>query len=373
MREKPHALCIGAGAVGRGLLAPKLIDAGYMVTFCDTDFSIVKRINSMRYYPLVGRGIFKWIGPVTAMQSRDIEKWITATNDTAFDYDYIFVSVKANNLPDVAPIVDYIIDHSERNPLVYIVENYNNASEKFGNMLKADGAIVADSIANVIVPLSPHQNQDPTFTVYDPNMELVLEKVKGAPLISTARYVNREEFEFEWALKFWLHCSVHAFVGFWGIRHGFEYVHEVITSSPHDIVVSDFMKMIADAILIDYPMMENEIRKRMQSEFKAMADSLMLDDLYRVSRDIDRKLDPDERLIGLMQLLLKVKDVDIREIRSYMRLVDVVNDAIAKAKLTPETITQLPSWNDIDLSEYRDVLEDLEYEWEKRFSNSSDC
>ena len=240
-------------------------------------------------------------------------------------------------------------------------------------MLKTDGAIVADSIANVVVPLSPHQDQDPTFTVYDPNMELVLEKVQGAPLISTARYVNREEFEFEWALKFWLHCSVHAFVGFWGIRHGFEYVHEVITSSPHDAVVSDFMKTIANAILIDYPMMENEIRKRMQFEFKAMADSLMLDDLYRVSRDVNRKLDPDERLIGLMQLLLKVENLDIREIKSYMRLVSVVNDAIVKAKLTPETITQLSSWNDIDLSEYRDALRDLEYEWEKRFSNSPDC
>ena len=97
MREKPKALCIGAGAVGRGLLAPKLIDAGYMVTFLDNNLHLINRINNMRYYPLVGRGIFKWIGPVTAIDSCNIERWITSKNDTSFNYDYIFVSVRANN------------------------------------------------------------------------------------------------------------------------------------------------------------------------------------------------------------------------------------------------------------------------------------
>jgi len=385
MRKKDQVLIIGSGAVGRGLLAPKLIDAGFMVTFADVDRQLIDRLNQMKYYPLVGRGIFKWIGPVTAWNINEFMKHDDIdTKELTFDFDYIFVSVKANNLPHAAKSVKFIVEHNTKTPVIYIIENLNDAVDKFVNMIKTlgatiSGAIVAGGIANVIVPLSPHQEQDISFTVYDPNAELVLEKVKGidAPFINTARYVSLPEFNFEWMLKLYLHCSVHAFVAFWGIKHGFEYIHEVVTSSPHDKIVMDFMKLVADAILEFYGGYENEIRKRMQFEFKAMADHLMMDDNMRVSRDVLRKIEPDDRLIGLLYFLRKTLGEDVRHNASYKQLVELTNDAIKSIDLNIEDMLFLDCWDglsDEDFDDYNSgVLEDLRDDWEKRFSNSSNC
>ena len=95
MRSKPKALVVGCGAVGRGLLAPLLIDADFMVTFADVRQDVIDRINQMKYYPLIGRGEFRWVGPVDAVQ---IEDHCHFGDLEEMQYEYIFISVKSNNL-----------------------------------------------------------------------------------------------------------------------------------------------------------------------------------------------------------------------------------------------------------------------------------
>ena len=371
MRTKPHALCIGAGAVGRGLIAPKLIDAGFMVTFYDVDKNVIDRLDQMKYYPLVGRGVFKWIGPIGVYDEQDL---ICMEND----FDYIFVSVKANNLSIVADTIRYIIENNQKKSIVYIIENLNDAAEKFSGMLNdvdVNDITVLNGIANVVVPISPHQEQDPTFTVYDPNMELVLEKTKDAPFINTARYVNEDEFNFEWLMKFYLHCSVHAFVAYWGIQNNFEYIHEVVTSSPHDAIVSGFIKMISTAMKVHYPDNAKEIDDRGKFEFKCMADHLMMDDVYRVARDPIRKLEYDERLIGLLYFLRISLGNFICDHDSYVKLVQMTNNAIDCAGLTPDSLLGEDFWQELPDATfdtfYYGVIEELRNDWTERFSHNT--
>lgn len=384
MRIKPKALIVGGGAVGRGLLAPKLIDAGFMVTIADVNQYVLDRLDDMRYYPLVGRGIFKWIGPIDVWDvSRIVYPDLLLTNiyfPETIDFDYIFVSVKANNLPDVAKVVKSVVDRNTKDVVVYVIENLMSAADKFCKLLDGLGeynTVILDGIANVVVPVSPHQEQDPAFTVYDPNMELVLIKPDNAPFINTVKYVTNGDFDFEWFKKFYLHCSVHAFVAYWGIEHGFEYIHEVVTSSPHEAVVSGFINLVGRAMKFVYPWNSNDIDERGKFEFRCMADDLYMDDCYRVARDPIRKLEYDERLIGLMYFIRKsLTDVVCDDI-SYKRLVHVTNSAIKSADLTPDGLFNLDSWKilpDEILKIFNDgVIEELRNDWKERFSNSSNC
>jgi len=382
MRFKNKILIIGGGAVGRGLIAPKLIDAGFMVTIADVDRDITDRLATMKYYPLVGRGIFKWIGPVSVWNATEIiyPRIAPSTVTYSFDFDYIFISVKANNLSEAAKVAKFVINNNKKNIVVYIIENLMSAADKFCKLLdelEEYDTRVLDGIANVVVPVSPHQEQDPTFTVYDPNMELVLVKSQDTPFINTAKYVTNSEFDFEWFKKFYLHCSVHAFVAYWGIEHGFEYIHEVVTSSPHDAIVSGFINLVGRAMKFVYPDRANEIDERGKFEFRCMADHLMMDDCYRVARDPVRKLEYDERLIGLMYFIRKSLGDTICEDDTYKRLVHVTNSAIRKADLTPDSLLELDSWKTLPediLKIFNDgVIEELRNDWKERFSDSSDC
>lgn len=351
MREKPIATIIGAGAVGRGLIAPVLIDSGYRVVFIDVNRPLVDTLNTRRWYPLAGRGEVRWIGPVRAEAFSDYCHWYS---------DIIFVSVKAQNLEDVSHTIATLYANNayinrtnnvtDASPMrVYVIENLSNARDKFAKMLMplvagaddgyAQSINIRNGIANVVVPISPFEEDDPSFTVYDPNMELVLEEWKfdrmdGVKPVDKAKYVDSEEFEFQWDLKLYLHCSVHVITAYIGIHRGLEYIHETIECCEDTIGLA--VEVISDMLKEKYPDRVDEIDARVLFEIESMGDELMMDDVYRVARDPIRKLMPDDRIIGLISDVNIYLDMDQEP--GYLLLYDIARLAVTDSGLTKDEI-----------------------------------
>lgn len=294
MRSKPLALIIGAGAVGRGLLAPKLLDSGYRVKFIDVNWELISQIRSRKWYPLCGDGEVRWIGPVSIEASSSY--FMDKNRETP---DVIFVSVRPQNLLEATRNLPQIVTDQT----VYVVENLTNAAQKVfeyhcdNKILKVRGAI-----ANVIVPLSPFQQDDISYTVLDKDAELVLEKLDDDPeLISHAKYTNN--FDYEWDLKLHLHCTVHAVAAYLGIVNNLEYIHDVVRNPKTGQQLMQCVHTIALTLTSKYPEKKNAIYERMNHELESMNNDLLMDDVYRVARDADRKLMPDGRLIGTAAMI----------------------------------------------------------------------
>lgn len=48
--QKPRVVHFGAGNIGRGFIAPLLVDSGYHVTFADVDKGLIDTINGRHHY-----------------------------------------------------------------------------------------------------------------------------------------------------------------------------------------------------------------------------------------------------------------------------------------------------------------------------------
>ena len=104
-----------------------------------------------------------------------------------------------------------------------------------------------------------------------------------------------------------------------------------------------------------------------------MTDPLMLNDCTRVGRDPIRKLEPDERLIGLLVFLRRMLGSDVTERDGYKLLASMTNIAIDIAGITPQELDSVNGWDDIiwndDFADkYRGVLEDIFNDWERNFT-----
>jgi len=353
MREKPRALIIGAGAVGRGLLAPTLIDSEWRVTFYDTNETVMRELAERKWYPLVGRGQTKWIGPVSTAYS--------GIKMCPLDqYQAIFISVKAQNLTSVAGMLQAVatrfgnLAYEDVNPLppIFLVENLMNAPQKFKKMCEPLEVDTYGSIANVIVPTSPMAEDDPLFTVYDPNMELVISTDCNnvVPVIDHACYIPPHDFDMEMDMKMFLHCSLHVLAAYLGMKNNIEYIHEVISDPRTKKKVYWGLNIIVDALRNKYPNKKSQIRKRAKFEIQATGDKLFWDDVYRVGRDPERKLEWDDRLIGLLiQIERHLLDLSNGNIIGYKTIIEVTCEAIKLSRYgTPDCLEHYLLKNNLD-------------------------
>jgi hypothetical protein len=266
MINKPIALVIGAGAVGRGLLIPTLLDSGFRIIVHDKNELLMLNLDLKKWYPLCGHEKTKWIGPIG-----------TINNHGNIEANIVFISVKENNLFSVAMFINHNIDN---NVPIYVIENATRADillhKHLNKINKKNNFVIYQGIANVIVPISPFEKDDPLYTVYDPRGKLILEHAEGIPILDRAYYVNKDEFAFEWEMKLFLHCTLHVISGYIGITKGFEYVHEAV----HEPNVVNVANGIANALTVRHRGRGNDIRKRLEQELNAMGDNFLMDDVY---------------------------------------------------------------------------------------------
>lgn len=279
---------IGAGAVGRGLIAPLLLERGHLVSFIEREDPLARGLSEGYYATRIALSSpIEMVGPVTcSLRDFDIRQSLNQA-------DLIFVSVRVENLDSIPELLQ-----RTRAPVI-LVENTPNAANLF--MQKCGMLGITNGIAECVIPKSPYVEIDPTFCYRDSGGYLILEQ---APTwIISGKIIQSIDFAFDWKLKWLYHCALHAVIGYVGIHRSIKYVSEVLNIKDlYDAILGLFVE-VGKKTFMDSSLHHLGAARRLKEEFSALKNPAVLDLCSRVTRDPKRKIQLGERLDAIRSIV----------------------------------------------------------------------
>jgi len=319
-------LIFGAGNIGRSFIGQIFSRSGYEVVFVDIDDVIVEELNKRRRYRVEVKDIHPktiWVENVRAVHGRESEK-IAEEIATS---NIIATAVGANNLPHIYEnIAKGLLKRLKQGggPIdIIICENLRGSSKIFrkglAQYLPADYPL--DSMVGLVetsigkmVPMIPEEvrQRDPLLVYAEDYNILIVDKnafKAGIPRVegleareNIAAYVDR---------KLFVHNLGHAITAYLGYVTDPEmtYIWEAIGNKDIRRAVERAMWESGRALISEYPCEFNEqnMNDYINDLIRRFGNKALGDTIYRVGRDIPRKLSRNDRLIGALLLDAKHK------------------------------------------------------------------
>jgi mannitol-1-phosphate 5-dehydrogenase len=326
---------IGAGNIGRSFIGTLFSDAGWDVVFVDAAKHLVSLINEKRYYTVVIKRDSREdeehiVGPVRAIDASDAKK---VAGEIA-DCDLLATSVGKDVLPRIMPVIAAGLEERQvknRKPLdIIIAENVRGVKNVFlegiDRALKNKSFFLEDILGLVetsigkMVPLVTEEDirKDPLRLFAEEYMTLIVDQkafhgdppaVPGLkPVEHIAAWVDRKSF---------IHNLGHAAVAYLGysVDSGVKTIVEALRLPGVASGTRAAMNASADALAQEYP--ESYTRKELIEHIDDLlfrfGNTALGDTVFRVGRDLQRKLSENDRLVGAM-LLCARRNVDFSTI-----------------------------------------------------------
>lgn len=315
-------MMFGAGNIGRSFIAQLFSRAGYETVFIDVRLPIIEALNRYNRYRVEIRDRHPetmWIENVRGIIATD---HIRIAREIA-EADIIATAVGPDNLNDIFFDITQGLLIRQKNSVnknidIIICENLRNAAEHFRAGLKkllptdfpeeSFPGLVETSIGKM-VPLITRdiETADPLLVYAEAYNTLILDgkafkgnipRVPGLdPKNNMKAYVDRKLFIHN------LGHSISAYLGYI-INRGYYYIWEAISDPDVQDAVRSAMYESGNALIAEYP---NEFTTANQEDhiedlISRFGNAALGDTLYRVGRDLQRKLAPEDRLIGALRL-----------------------------------------------------------------------
>ena len=282
---KQKILIYGAGAIGRGFLAPLLNKFNVELSFVDIDSWIIDEMKKRKSYK-------------SAVTKEDGFEVIDAPIKNAFllgeegdigGYDVVFSCVGPNNCYDLA-------DKFKHAKTVISCENDSSTSYRLREL--SGNPHIYFGIPDVITSNTASDDlkkMDPLMTITERGV-LVLEKGNyGFP--SQIPQVDQDELKMHWMCKLFIHNTPHAIVAYLGWKKGYTYIHEAMADSDiEEVVVGSINEMTKGVIAAKYAT-EEFANMYKEKELKRFRNKFLFDPILRVAREPLRKIGKDNRLI----------------------------------------------------------------------------
>ncbi|MBS7657406.1 MAG: NAD-binding protein [Candidatus Bathyarchaeia archaeon] len=311
----------GAGNIGRSLVGQLFSKAGYEVVFVDVDEKIVEELNRRKRYKIVVKDKHPEtivVENVRAVNIVDFEKVI----NEILSADIMSTSVGVNNLQGIYPAIAAGIRERVnlgKGPIdIIICENIRNSPSLFREgLLKylpqgfpLDSAVgFVETVIGKMVPImsEDEKRKDPLLIYAEAYNKLVLDanafknsmpKVEGIePKKNITAYVDQ---------KLFVHNMGHSATAYLGYVTDPEmkYVWEAINDSRIRECVEKAMWESGRALILEYPDEFNEgnMKEHIENLVERFGNKTLGDTIYRVGRDLPRKLSRNDRFIGALLL-----------------------------------------------------------------------
>jgi mannitol-1-phosphate 5-dehydrogenase len=314
----------GAGNIGRSFVGQVFSRSGYEVVFVDIDERIVRGLNERGSYRVIvkhkqapDRELV--IENVRGIDGRDAE----AVAQEIAEASYVATSVGKGALPHVYPTIAQGLlrrreQHGARPVDIIIAENVRNGAELFrtglGGHLPADYpmeqivGLVETSIGKM-VPIMRDEDvaKDPLWVFAEPYNTLIVDRQAFKnplpdvdslePVRNIQAYVDR---------KLFVHNLGHAAAAYFGFQHdpGFTFIYQCVEVPAIAERVRAAMQEAADALNREYPadLPSDELAAHIDDLLDRFGNASLGDTVFRVGRDLYRKLDKEDRLLGAMLL-----------------------------------------------------------------------
>ncbi len=311
----------GAGNIGRSFVGQLFARAGYEVVFVDVDRELVTALNREGRYRVEIRDRRTetiWVERVSAVDGRD--KDAVAQELSSADIAATAVGPKA--LPFIYPAIAAGLVLRQRTgapPLdIIICENLRNAAEAFRQGLREllpadlpldDSVGLIETSIGKMVPIMPDEvrRQDPLLLYAEAYNTLIIDakafrnaipKVPGLdPKQNMAAYVDRKAF---------IHNCGHAACAYLGYLSDptWTYTWQAVEDARVQEATRKAMWESARALMSRYPgeFTEQSQRDHVEDLLSRFANRALGDTIYRVGRDLPRKLSREDRMIGALLL-----------------------------------------------------------------------
>lgn len=311
----------GAGNIGRSLVGQLFSSAGYEVVFIEVVDWLVEALNEKKRYRIEVKDVHEetmWVENVRAVHGKNENKVI----DEVATSDIVATAVGPNNLRYIyAPLAKGLVKRIKRTgkPLdIIICENVRGASELFRKGLSkhlpddfpldSKVGLVETSIGKMVPLMTEKQKRkDPLLLYAEAYNKIVLDKkafrgelpkVEGLEFKDNmTAYVDR---------KLFIHNLGHAATAYLGYLTdpGLKYVWEAIGKSNVREAVKKAMWESGRALIREYPeeFNHNNVKEYIDDLIRRFSNRALGDTIYRVGRDIPRKLSRNDRLIGALLL-----------------------------------------------------------------------
>ena len=316
----PQYLHFGAGNIGRSLAGALFSRGGYDVLFVDALPEIVNALHARRRYRVVvkddlpaGAPSEYLIGPVDAIAAQDA----AAVSDAVARADAIGTSVGAGALPGVLAAMAAGLQRRTRPVSILLCENLHHAAAVARDALRrhlpsdfrlAERVGLVETSIGKMVPIMPAEvrARDPLEVWGEAYNRIIADRdgfvgdvpqVEGLDLKPHfAAYVDR---------KLYIHNLGHAVCACEGFLRG----HVFIWQAVGDPVVADAaraaMETAAAALAKRYAQVFTaaDLQAHVADLLRRFGNRALGDTVFRVGRDLPRKLAPDDRFIGALRLV----------------------------------------------------------------------
>ena len=330
----------GAGNIGRSFIGALFSRADWEVVFVDAVYPLVSLLNEKRFYTVIikreGREDEKRIvGPVRAVFAGDAD----AVAFEIADCDLLATSVGKDSLPKIMPLIAAGLRARQAKcsrPLdIIIAENVRDVKDIFLKGIRASLADndfpledilgLAETSIGKMVPLSKKEDlaQDPLRLFAEEYETLIVDKKAfhgGPPSIPGLKPV---EHILAWVdRKLFIHNLGHAAAAYFGFYASdrVKTISEALSLPGVADAVHLAMNASADALSLEYS--ESYARKELSQHIEDLilrfGNCALGDTVFRVGRDLRRKLSENDRIVGAM-LLCARRGVDFTAIARVYR------------------------------------------------------
>mgnify|MGYP006287090337 CR=1 FL=1 len=321
----------GAGKIGRSFIGQLFSRSGYRAVFIDIFAPVIEELNRRGGYEVVIKGEQETVIPVTNVSGIRADQSDKVAEAVA-RADIAATCVGKNALPSVFPLITAGLekraaDSGESNPLdIIIAENIRDARKLFSRELRKqlhpgypfDTAVgLVETSIGKMVPIMSRKDieEDPLRVFAEPYNTLIVDRngfrneipeIPGlAPKDNMKAWVDR---------KLFIHNLGHAVTAYAGYVHdpGMKYIYEVLASDRLCAFVRGAMTQSARALEQEYSgeFTSEDLDAHISDLVSRFQNRALGDTVYRVGRDIRRKLGPRDRLAGAVRLCIR-HSVDI--------------------------------------------------------------
>lgn len=308
----------GAGKIGRSFVGQLFSRSGYEVVFVDILEPVIEALNRRGFYNVIIKGDREETINVTNVRgvlASDKEK-VAEEVSTA---DVVATSVGNNALSHIIPLIaqGLIKRYSKDKNLpldIIIAENMRDAAEYFekeivkivGNdyPLKKLVGLVETSIGKMVPIMSKKDMDEDILQIFAESYNnLILDKkafnnpipnVKGlSPKDNMKAWVDRKSF---------IHNLGHATISYLGYLYDrkFVYLYEALAVKELYNQTKETMMQASEILMKEYPgeFTKKDLEDHIDDLLKRFMNKALGDTIYRVGRDLLRKLGPEDRLAG---------------------------------------------------------------------------
>ncbi|MHC2995632.1 MAG: mannitol-1-phosphate 5-dehydrogenase [Candidatus Atribacteria bacterium] len=321
---KKKMLQFGAGNIGRSFIGQLFSRSGYEVVFVDINKELVKELNKKRAYKLVIKknelpDEIILIENLRAIYGCDKEAVIWEIIDT----DIIATAVGKYALPQIVPVIAQGLQlrykKRGKNPLdIIVAENLRNVAHYLRKELKSylsqeypfDELVgLIESSIGKMVPLMKEEDKkkDLLWIFAEPYNTLIVDK-KGFknPFPQVRDLWAVENIKAYVDRKLFIHNLGHSASAYFGYQYDSEmtFIYEALEVPEIYKIVQECMEQSAVALNKAYPkdLALQDLQNHIDDLLFRFQNKSLGDTIFRVGRDLHRKLGKNERLIGPMLL-----------------------------------------------------------------------